>query len=61
MQKLYKNNKCRFNNTCAYQHKENYKNQDKIIEQFKLAILKHERDIHELTNEVKKLKIKFIP
>ena len=50
------NNKCRFNNACAYQHKENENDQEKVIEQFKLAILKHERDIHELHDEVTKMK-----
>ena len=57
MQKLHtQNNKCRFNNTCAYQHKENDNNQEKVIKQFKLAIIKHERYIHELNNEVNKMK-----
>ena len=47
---------CRSYNTCAYQHKENENNKETVIEQFKLAILKHERDIHELNNEVNKMK-----
>ena len=56
MQKLQQQKKCRFNNTCAYQHKENENNQEEVIEQFKLAILKHEKDIHELNDEVTKMK-----
>ena len=51
-----KDNNCRFNNKCAYHHKENENNQEQMNEQFKLAILKHERDIQELNEEVNKMK-----
>ena len=50
------NTKCRFNNTCAYQNKENENNQEKATDYFKLAILKYERDICELNDEVKDMK-----
>ena len=51
-----KNNKCRFNSDCAYSHEENENNQTKLNEQFKLAMLKHEKDIEELNKEVNNLK-----
>ena len=50
------NNKCRLNNTCDYQHKENENFQEKVTDQFKLAILKHDRDILELNDEVNNMK-----
>ena len=40
-----KYNKCRFNNECAYLHKEDENSQEKLNEQLKLSILIHERDI----------------
>ena len=51
-----KDNKCQFNTKCPYHHQENENNQEQMNEQFKLAILKHERDIQELNEEVNKMK-----
>ena len=51
-----KYNKCRFNDVCAYYHEKEGNIQEELNEQFKLAMLKHERDIQELNKEVTNMK-----
>lgn len=51
-----KYNKCRFNHVCAYHHEKQENIQEEINEQFKLAMLKQERDIQELNKEVTNMK-----
>ena len=48
--------KCRFNDDCAYHHEKEGNIQEELNEQFKLAMLKHERDIQELNKEVTYMK-----
>jgi hypothetical protein len=51
-----KNNKCRFLNDCAYLHKQSSNIQEKLMEQMSLLMLKHDKDIEKLTDEVKGMK-----
>ena len=54
-----KYNKCRFNDDCAYHHEKEENIKEELNEQFKLAMLKHERDIQELNKEVTYMKNKI--
>ena len=42
--------------TCAYQHKENENNQEKVFKQFNSVIIKDETDINELNDDINKMK-----
>ena len=51
-----KNNKCRFNSDCAYSHEDSEDSQTKLNDQFKLAMVKHEKDIQFFLKDILNIK-----